>query len=517
MSVHYKAMIVVMVVTTIMFGLAKPLFTRFMTPQDYGRRRNAWLALTLAAFLLPNFWWFALVAAVVTGYCVAKESNPVALYLFLLLVVPPLRDEIPTLGLVNQFFDMNIFRLLSLTVLLPTAIMLSKNLPPKDPWSPVALRRLQAADFILLSYVALQIILMLPYESVTATMRRCLLAVIDVVLPYFVVSRACRNKNKIIEAMAAFALAALVVAPLALFEMERGWLLYAGLEERWSSPHLIGYLRRGDYLRALVTAGHPIVLGYAMAVAIGFWMYLQTRVSPRGPRWVTMLTLIAGLIATLSRGPWAGAAVVVLLFLALTPRATTRFEMGILVTVAVGAFAFSTPFGEKIASQLPFIGSTGVDSVIYRVRLAEASWNLIMQNPVFGSPYFLSYLEEFRQGEGIIDLVNVYAAQALSYGLVGLGLFASFFVVTAGRCFRQVRRFAPIDIDSAALGAALLACIGGALVILAVASNYLSVTYIYWSLAGLAFAYSRLPLVESCPLVDTNETTTWMAWNARRN
>jgi hypothetical protein len=33
-----------------------------------------------------------------------------------------------------------------------------------------------------------------------------------------------------------------------------------------------------------------------------------------------------------------------------------------------------------------------------------------------------------------------------------------------------------------------------------------SVTYIYWSLAGLAFAYARLPLVESHPVVDTSET-----------
>jgi hypothetical protein len=505
MSVHYKALIVVMVATTIMFGLAKPLFTCFMTPQDYGRRRNAWLALTLAAFLLPTFWSFVLVAAVVVGYCVAKESNPVALYLFLLLVIPPLREEIPTLGVVNQLFDMNLFRLLSLTLLLPTAIKISRNPPPSDPRSPVARQRLQAADFILLSYVALQIILMFPYESVTATMRRCLLVVIDVLLPYFVVSRACRNKAMIIEAMAAFALAALVIAPLALFEMARGWILYAGLEERWGTAHLIGYLRRGEYLRAQVTAGHPIVLGYAMAVAVGCWMFLQTRIASRGARWLTMLALVAGLTATLSRGPWVGGVVVVFLFLALAPRAASRFETGLLLTVVVAAIAFSTSFGGKIASQLPFFGWVEGDSVSYRQHLAEASWALIMQNPVFGSPYFLRYLEEFRQGEGIIDLVNVYAAEALSSGLVGLGLFAGFFVVTVVRCFRQVRRFAPTDIDSATLGAGLLACIGGALLILATVSNYLSVTYIYWSLAGLAFAYARLPLVESHQVVNASE------------
>src|SRR6185369_9334730 len=113
MPFHYKAFILVMASTLIMFVLAKPLFTRFMAEVDYARRRNIWLALTVAAFLIPNFWLYMLVAAVIIGIGAAKDPNPAALYLFLILAVPPVRVEIPGFGLVKQVFGMDHLRLLS--------------------------------------------------------------------------------------------------------------------------------------------------------------------------------------------------------------------------------------------------------------------------------------------------------------------------------------------------------------------------------------------------------------------
>ena len=35
-------------------------------------------------------------------------------------------------------------------------------------------------------------------------------------------------------------------------------------------------------------------------------------------------------------------------------------------------------------------------------------------------------MEDLRQGEGIIDLVNTYLGVALSYGVIGLFFFLSF-------------------------------------------------------------------------------------------
>ena len=64
----YKALIAVMVVTVLMFFMARPLMRRFMADADFTVRRNVWFGLTLAAFLIPNYWAYVLVACVVLAY-----------------------------------------------------------------------------------------------------------------------------------------------------------------------------------------------------------------------------------------------------------------------------------------------------------------------------------------------------------------------------------------------------------------------------------------------------------------
>jgi len=512
MPFHYKALIGVMVVTSIMFLLAKPLFTRFMTPEDFARRRNLWLALTLAAFLIPNFWLFVLVAVPMIVFTAVRDTNPVALYLFLLLVLPPIRLSIPGFGLVNQVFGLDHLRLLSLVLLIPVALKLRGERASIDG---EARRGWHAPDVLLVLYALVQLVLMFPYHSGTAAIRQLVLLIIDMLLPYFVVSRACRSKENMVDAMASFALAMTVLAPLAVVELVRGWILYAGLQERWGAAHMIGYLTRGDFLRAQVTGGHAIVFGFAMAVAFGFWLYLQSRVASAGWRWLALLTLLAGLLATIARGPWMGAAAIFLLFLALGPRAVARVSKAVVLFVVAGGIVFAAGYADGIIDRLPFIGTVDA-SVSYRQRLAEASWALIQQNPILGTPYYMSQMEELRQGEGIIDMVNVYASIALTFGLVGFGLFAAFFAVLVWRCWAASRRLREVDPDFSLLGACLVACIGGVLIMIATTSNYLSIPFIYLSLAGLAFSYVRLAQHE--PAVDANVddgTGIPRTWNSR--
>jgi hypothetical protein len=509
MPFHFKALILVMAVTLTTFWLAKPLFVKFMAEDDFARRRNIWLSVTLAAFLIPNIWLFMVVAAVIIGYGASKDSNPAALYLLLLLVIPPLREQLPTGGLVKQIMALDHLRLLSLVLLLPTTIKL-RNASREQAYASGTNTRLglQAPDFLIVAYAAVQVVLMFPYESVTASARRSFLLGIDILLPYFVLSRVCRSREAIVDAMASFVLALVVLSPLAVLEFLRGWILYAGIEERWGTSYMMAYLTRGETLRAQVTGGHAIVFGYAMAVALSMWFYLQTLVLSRAWRWAALLTLIAGLASTLARGPWVGAMVMLVIFVGSGPNAGRRVlnTAGFFALLAVVVMA--TPYAGKLVEHLPFIGTVNEETVSYRQRLAEMSWMLIKQNPLFGSPYFMMYMEELRQGEGIIDLVNAYAGIALSFGLTGFGLFAGFFALILVRCRAASRRMSEADPDFSLLGSCLLACIGGVLVMIATVSNYLSITYIYWSLAALAVAYVRLdetgqPLGASPMSVDT--------------
>ena len=490
-----KALIVVMVITLAVFAIARPLVMRFMRAEDFGRRRNAWLALTLAAFLIPNYWAYAVVGIFIIGYALSKEHNPAALYLFLLLALPPVALDIPTFGLINRLFPLDHYRMLSLALLLPAALSLrrasraslagSEQVPaPGGGWL--------LTDILLVAFAALQVGLLMPYESFTAIGRRIVILGLDVLLPYYVISRACRSRDDIVDAMASFALAAAVLAPIAVFEYFKFWLLFASLEETWGAMALHGYLTRGGHLRATVTMGHSIMLGYAMVIALGFWLYLQSRVDKLAWRWLGLVTLVAGLVAAMARGPWVGSLAVLGVFLLAGPNAAGRTVRGVALCVALAGVVLVSPWGSQVVDYLPFVGTLDEETVTYRQQVASTSWALIQQNPVFGSRSYAAQMEELRQGEGIIDILNVYANVALSYGMVGFGLFAGFFAAAALRCFAAVRRTAKDDPDFSMMGSGLLASLAGALLIIGTVSNYLIVPYLYLALGALAVAYAQV-------------------------
>lgn len=484
MPFHYKALILVAVVTFFAFLVAKPVFIRFISEDDFARRRNVWLLLTVAAFLIPNYWLYVLIAAPILLYAVKADRNPVGLYLFLLIAIPPLRHDIPSFGLVKNVFALDHLRMLSLFVLLPV-LLSQRNEAPARP------RELAMADRLIVIYVLLQFLLLLPYETVTASIRRALLLNIDILLPYFVVSRYCTSRQQIVDAIASFAVAGMVLVPLAVVEMLGGFMLYHGVEQRWGSGLLYVYLARGELFRAQVTAGHSITLGYLFAIAFGFWLYLMTWLPRRSVALFFLAAIIVGLVATFSRGPWIGAAAAALTCLALGPNGKARLVKASLGIGVVFGVALLTPWSGTIIDFLPFVGTVGQDTADYRQALAQTSWQLIWTNPIFGNPYFLMYMEDLRQGQGIIDVVNTYASIALSYGLVTLAVFVGFFGMVLLRALATARGAAHDDPDASMLGATLAGGIVCTLVLLAATSFGLAFSYVAWSLAALSVAYCR--------------------------
>ena len=214
MPAHYKAFLVVMVLTALAFWLARSAFTKFMADEDFVRRRNLWLGLTFCAFLIPSFWLYMGVAAVLIWRAGRRDPNPAALYLFLLLVVPPFGQSISGFGVVNRLFDLDHFRLLVLVLIVPAAFRIRAM--ARETVDPPALRNWVATDAFLLTYFALQVLLVAPYVSLTGGMRTAFVLALDLLLPYYVLSRSCKSKQMIVEAIAALALSAVVLAPLAM-------------------------------------------------------------------------------------------------------------------------------------------------------------------------------------------------------------------------------------------------------------------------------------------------------------
>jgi hypothetical protein len=497
MPASFKALIVVLAIATVTFRLAKPVALRFSSERNFSRRRTVWLLLTVTAFLSPSFWLFALVAVPLLMWGGRKDTNPVAFYLLLLQVIPQISIDIPVVGM-NKLFTMDMYRLLSFCVLIPTAWRLRRS---KD--GAAATSGFGVMDIFLLAYGALTIVLYVPADlpghvilpdSFTNTLRRAFLFCVDVYVLYFVVSRACSSRAAIVEAMAAFCLSCALLAPVAVFENLRGWLLYTDMATRWTGDAASGfYTFRGTELRALVTTGGPLVLGYMLAIAFGFWLYLRSHVVSTRTRVTVVIVYWFGLLAAYSRGPWMGAIVIYLTYVTLGPRAFPRlFKAAALMTVVAGTL-LASPLGERIISVIPFMGgSVGTDTVFYRQRVAERTWELIKKKPFFGDQLAYQKMEDLRQGGGIIDLVNTYAGVALFYGLVGLFLFLAFMFVALSGVRKVARQLARSDPDLSLLGVTLIGCIVGTLTMIAGCSLIGAYEKMFYALGGLAAAYIHL-------------------------
>lgn len=488
-----KPLIVILVLASLTFIIAKPYVLHFVAEADFARRRNVWFLLTITAFLSPNFWIFVLVAAPAYIWAGRKDSNPVALYLMLLHVIPPLAVDIPAIG-INQLFPLNNYRLLSLCVLIPTAMRARQT---------AGKRRIWLTDALLLAYGVVNVMLYVPPDlpnhlilpdSWTNLLRRAVLFLIDVYVLYFAVSRSCADRRKLIDAMATFCVSSVLMAVIGVFETAKHWLLYFGLE-KWN-PHddllRFAYLFHGSMLRAQGPAGHALVLGFLLAIAFGFWLYLRENL-PRSPiRMAIPIILWMGLLATYSRGDWLGGLLILFVYAALG-RTPLRGILKLAAAGALGIFIIGlTHFGAAALQSIPLIGHAKDPDLVYRQRLLDRSWTLIKAHPWFGDQLALTQMEDLRQGQGIIDVVNSYIEVALFNGFIGLALFVAFLLSGVLPLYRRVRAAWPRDPDEASLGLSILACALGAMLMIADISLMLGVEKMLYVLIGLATAYTQL-------------------------
>jgi O-antigen ligase len=491
MPTHLRALLVILALAAMVFVFAKaPACAAASTSEDYERRRNLWLAITLTAFLAHDFWIYIIVTAALLLLAMTREVNMIALYFFLLLAVPPFSQKISGLGIMNYFFDITYLRLLALTILLPSFWSMIKRSDPVPFGGSLP-------DKLILGYLFLNFGLMLTSSSFTNTLRQGVFyGFIDIFLPYYVASRSVKSVVDFRDALMSFVVAALVMSAIGVFEFVRHWLLYANLADAQGIPRdYFSYLERdGSGLRALGSTGHPIAFGYVMAVSLGFIFYLKKSV-PNTIVWLLGLAaLLAGIIVAFSRGPWVGAAAMLLGFVATGPSPIRRLLKGALFGSIGIAVLLATPLGDKIIDLLPFIGTVEVENVRYRQRLLEIGTSTILQNPFFGGYdlYLSADAGELTQGNGMIDLVNTYLGVGLGTGLVGLSLFVGFFISVAVEIFSCNKNMAEGNVELHLLGRVLLVTLVGILVILFTTSSISVIPVITWSVAGLGAGYARM-------------------------
>jgi O-antigen ligase len=481
MPEHLRALAIITVIAATVFVTVRTPLAALTSLRDFDRRCALWFGITLAAFISHDFWIFVVCAGTLLAIAASKESNKIAMVLFVLLAVPLIRAEVPGFGGIRYFFELEYFRLIVLVVLLPCFIR---------AWNERALRPIPSgADWFLFGYLFLNGTLMLLASGITGILRGGFLLLLDVFIPYVLASRLLKDVGRLREAMASYVAGAAVMAVVGIFEFGKGWLLYSSLEQALEVHWNFGsYLRREDHLRAMGTAGQAIPYGYTMAVAFVLLLGLRRSISSRAI-WLAgiALFLVAG-IASYSRGPWLGMLAAVLVYALSGQQIGRNLFRAIVFAILVIPIVLLTPIGEKIVAAVT-VESGSFD---YRKKVLEISLGVIFERPLFGafSAMYSPAMQELRQGQGIIDIVNTYIGIGLRSGLIGLFLFGAFFVTVLTAVWRRIQIDLRDNQEAALLGRGLLATVACILVSIFTVSSITFIPIVYYLVAGMAISYA---------------------------
>lgn len=482
MAEHHRAFLYILILGLPALYLARLALRSVVDERELKIWRNAWIVSTACLFLTGNMLAYAGAILALSLYVHRVSSQPANLYLALLLTAPAVGVNLGIPGVFGSIIEMSPARLLSLAFLLPTAVTIVRS-APKVPFS--------SADKAFVALVLLLAVLSLRHGSPTYMIRACAVILLDIALPYYVFSRSFQTAQSIRWALAALIFAALPFAMAGMFEMVRGWRLYDAAIQQWGVVLVQSYLFRDGMLRAAASAIEPISFGFVCMVAGGCLLALRERMSTR----LTMIAMAAiiagGLIAGLSRGPWLGAAILILVFAATHRRGFQTLAKVSLLGALFAVPILLSPYGDRVIRLLPFVGSVETNNEDYRAQLIDVSMAIVGRNPLFGSANYRTEPEllEMIQGQGIIDVVNTYAAVALEYGLTGLAAFGMTFMLLAvgllRLCFRS-------EGDIQTLARAMLATLVAILITIGTVSSVSVIPFIYWAFAGLCMALIRV-------------------------
>ncbi|MGD2167373.1 MAG: O-antigen ligase family protein [Gammaproteobacteria bacterium] len=508
MPQHLRALVVIACIAIAVFWFARAAVTEnSMTPESFRQRRNIWFACVLIAFLSHNFWVYIFLTAMLMLYAGKRDSSPFALYCLVLVAVPAYTRAIPGFGVVNYLFEIDYVRVLSLTVLLPFALKLRSVQRTRQ--SPAVV-----ADICVALYITLDFLLRALDDSLTNSLRMAFYGVTDIGLPYYVASRALTKFEEYREVVVALVVALTILAVIAAFETARYWMLYNGLTSALDvSPlDIRTYLTRGigGLLRARATTAQPIVLGYLAMIGLALWTFVSHETRDRKTIWLAAAALAAGMVASLSRGPWVGAMAALTVVICLGPGRGKRLVWSVGLGGAGLVALLMSPYGPRVLEYLPFVGDIESENVDYRIRLWQVSMEVARLNPWFGDVNYMTnpILEQLRQGQGIIDIVNSYLQVLLMRGYVGLTLFLVPFI-SATLAARRLQRagIANDDPHVERLGRALLATMVGIMITIATVSYINMIPILFWIVVGLCVGTTRLiysEAPEARPIQRTN-------------
>jgi O-antigen ligase len=476
--------------------MGRQIASSIIAEREFAAWRNIWFASTIVAFLSVNFFIYAMILVVICLYARAVRAASASLYIILLFAVPVGNQLIAGAGIVNTLLTLNNPRLLAIFLLLP--ILFATRGFDRRQLSVCAM-----PDRLVVGYALLSAALEIRNTEITNVMRVGAYYTLDVLVPYFALSRTVTSLADVRKVFLAFVIAVLPLSLIAVVELAKGWHLYATVQQSWGyEPE---YLQREGMERAYASAGGSIALGFIIMVAIGCMLAMWQTVRSPQLKVIVMTAFAVGLFATLSRGPWVGVAILLLVYWAIRPNANGH----LFAVIGAVALALVLLVPTKILMDfLPF-GSVESQNIEFRQQLFDNAMVVIQRYPWFGTADFRETPEMLAlvHGDQIMDIVNTYLEIAMRSGLVGLSLFVGIFTAVLLGLRRMLKIHAVKDADFKTYVRALIATLIAILLTIVTVSSIGQIPYIYWSFAGLGVALTRIGYQERSASVRTVRAT----------
>ena len=486
MSTHYKAFIVVFVVTFLALLFFRRPFAVAIGAKRFDNWRNLWLAIVVSAFFMTNYWLFMFVAALTIIVLSRAEPMKPAIYLLLVASIPTFGVHISGFASINRLIQVSPQMMFAAIILIP-ALFARRHMKKIAGVG-------QFADVLFFTWLILQLILATRAPTFTHMIRTALEAYLATAPMYYVFSRYPKSLEDIRILSGAFLLPMLILSAISIPELLRGWHVYNSVTTNWIGSISFAYTGRGGMLRASTSVFNPIVWGFLASVAIGVGLAFFNDRFPKNYKYAAFGLLTFGLIASLSRGPWVGAAVTVVMFTLLDRKFAARSAQLMFGGLVAFLVALATPFGKTIINMLPFVGNASTDTISYRQQLLDAGWEVMMMTPFFGTNDYLSHpnLQHLRQGQGIIDIVNSYLQVGLQSGLVGLSIFVGLFLCVLTALRKAMKSARKYDDTLSLYCQAYLATTVGIMVTIFTVSSVNQIPLVYWTFMGLGIALARV-------------------------
>lgn len=487
MPEYLRAYIVIFFLSHFAFWLVTKIRINFIKAHEIKQWRNYWLIVTTLCFFVTNIWLYIACLVALLLYAKSSKIDRLPLFFALSCASPLYSFTIPGFGVINYLITLNYMSVLIIFLLWPDVRKTKSNNSSNYPFYSA-----------IIIYVILVSILDSRETTFTNALRTTVTAFLTIFLPFTAISKLLDTTDTAKKCLFTLTLCLSPLALIGCFESIKYWKLYsASFVNLLGEDSALDYGLRGNELRASALFASPIVYGYVLMIGLGILLFLQKSMGKKN-LWLFLFCLfLVALYFTKARGPWLGFIVMVVLYIWSGPNRLSNFSKFGLGSALTLVLLSMTSFGEKLIGMLPFFSSAEsyeASTVDYRIRLFEQASILFQKNPIIGLANYRGTpeMEAMRQGQGIIDVVNSYVDIALSYGIVGLGLFLFIFIGLFFTVLKRVRTLPAAEKDLINIGRSLYAILGGILFTIFTVSSINYIPVFYWILAGFCSGYIRL-------------------------